>query len=110
MPLLVTVALRRICPLARPGGRDIKMDRKVTMGNFSRRNMLAAGAVAGAATVATNAFAATFGNPDDPAQGLVNTRTNPAAAADPGPRNPALADQFPSGFTPPATDIGDLPL
>jgi len=103
MPLLVTVALRRICPLARPGGRDI-------MGNFSRRNMLAAGAVAGAATVATNAFAATFGNPDDPAQGLVNTRTNPAAAADPGPRNPALADQFPSGFTPPATDIGDLPL
>ncbi len=80
------------------------------MGTFSRRNVLTAGAAAGAATVTTSAFAAAFGNPDEPAQGLLNTQGNPRSATDLGPQNPAVADQFPSGFTPPATDVGDLPL
>jgi len=78
------------------------------LNTLSRRSILAAGAVAGTAT-ATSALAATFGNPDEPAQGIVNTQSNPRSAVDPGPQNPTLAGQFPKAFTPPATDVGDLP-
>ena len=39
----------------------------------------------------------------------MNTQANPRAIVDPGPRNPAIAGQFPSAFTPPPTDVGDLP-
>src|ERR1700743_2059665 len=85
---------------------------------FSRRDMLAATAVGGVVTAATmtTADAATpvksdisFGNPDDPPQGAINAR-NPRSAVDPGPQNPAIRDQFPAAFSPPPTDVGDMPL
>src|ERR1700757_1406264 len=84
---------------------------------FTRRDALAAAAVGGVVTAAgmTPANAApvksdiTFGNPDDPPQGAVNA-TNPRSVTDPGPQNPAIRDQFPSAFSPPATDTGSMPL
>ncbi len=75
---------------------------------FSRRTMLAAGAAAGAASAASATLAATPGNPDEPPQGAVNAK-NPGSTSDPGPQNPALVGQFPAAFSPPPTDIGDLP-
>ena len=75
---------------------------------FSRRDILALGAAGGAAVLATAAQAVSFGNPDSPAQGAINA--NPAGLSDPGPKNPALASQFPSFQSPPATDVGDMPL
>jgi len=85
---------------------------EVPLSNLSRRNILAAGAVVGAATsaaaVTTRASAAGFGNPDEPPQGAVNAQGNPRGIADPGPQNPALSGQFPTAFTPPPTDVGDL--
>lgn len=77
------------------------------MVQFSRRNLLALGAAGGAAMAATSAYAASFGDPDRPAQGAINAR--PDALSDPGPQNRALADQFPSSGSPPATDVGDQP-
>src|SRR6202021_2361222 len=74
---------------------------------FSRRDVLAT-AAAGAAMSTTIAAAATFGNPDEPPQGAINAK-NPASATDPGPQNPAIRDQFPSAFSPPATDVGSMP-
>jgi len=74
------------------------------MESFSRRSMLAAGAAAAAISTAN---AATFGNPDEPPQGKINT--NPGSFRDPGPQNPSLTSQFPDANDPPATDIGDLP-
>jgi len=59
------------------------------------------------ATIATAAEAASFGNPDRPAEGAVNA--TPQALSDPGPNTPALAQQLPSLFSPPPTDIGDMP-
>ena len=76
------------------------------MDRISRRNMLALGAVGGAA-LASAAGAATFGNPDEPAQGAINA--NPGGLSDPGPQNPALGSQFPSVQSPPATDVGGMP-
>ena len=76
--------------------------------SFSRRNILGTGAAAGIAGITAVAAAATPGNPDEPSQGLTTTQTNPRAAIDPGPQNPALANQFPQAFTPPPTDVGDL--
>ena len=73
-------------------------DLEVPLNTLSRRSILAAGAAAGTAT-ATTALAATFGNPDEPSQGIVNTQSNPRSAVDPGPQNPALAGQFPKAFT-----------
>ena len=75
---------------------------------FSRRELLALSA-AGAAMVSSGAKAATFGNPDEPAQGAVNAKT-PGSLTDPGPQNPALAKQFPDVVSPPPTDVGGLPL
>lgn len=71
----------------------------------SRRHMLGYSA-AGVVAAASAASAATFGNPDVPAQGAVNA--SPGALTDPGPNSPALASQFPSATNPPATDVGDL--
>jgi oxalate decarboxylase len=79
--------------------------------------MLAATAVGGAVAAAamTTANAApekapiSFGNPDDPPQGAIND-ANPRSATDPGPQNPIIRDQFPSAFSPPATDVGSMPL
>ncbi len=55
-----------------------------------------------------SAHAASFGNPDEPPQGAINAKS-PGSLTDPGPQNPAIAKQFPSAFTPPATDVGGLP-
>jgi oxalate decarboxylase len=63
----------------------------------------------GAVATAGSAQAATFGNPDEPPQGAINA-TNPATLTDPGPRNPAISSQFPSAQSPPATDVGDMPM
>ncbi|MBO4226731.1 oxalate decarboxylase family bicupin [Bradyrhizobium neotropicale] len=73
---------------------------------FSRRDLLAASAVGAAMTA--SAHAASFGNPDEPPQGAINAKS-PGSLTDPGPQNPAIAKQFPSAFTPPATDVGGLP-
>src|SRR5258708_26605856 len=35
---------------------------------------------------------------------------NPRSVSDPGPQNPAIRDQFPRAFSPPATDVGSMPL
>ena len=75
---------------------------------FSRRDLLAMSA-AGVAMAGSAAQAATFGNPDEPPQGAVNAKT-PGSLTDPGPQNPALARQFPSALSPPATDVGGLPM
>jgi oxalate decarboxylase len=81
----------------------------------SRREVLAATAGIMAAAGVTKAAAApqkspiTFGNPDDPPQGAINA-TNPRSATDPGPQNPAISGQFPSPFSPPPTDVGNMPL
>jgi oxalate decarboxylase len=84
---------------------------------ISRRDVLAATAVGGmvtaatmtAATAAPEKAAISFGNPDDPPQGAINA-TNPRSITDPGPQNPAIRDQFPSAFSPPPTDVGNMPL
>src|SRR3982074_3116745 len=74
---------------------------------FSRRDLLAPSAMGAAMTVSA-ANAGSFGNPDEPPQGAINAK-NPASVTDPGPQNPAIRDQFPSAFSPPATDIGSMP-
>jgi oxalate decarboxylase len=74
----------------------------------SRREILVAGA-AGAVMRASTARAASFGNPDEPPQGAINAK-NPASATDPGPQNQAIASQFPSAVSPPATDVGSLQM
>lgn len=79
------------------------------MDPLSRRGVLAA-AAAGTVATAAAASAATFGNPDEPPQGQINTTGNPSSFTDPGPQNPALASQFPSAFSPPPTDVGDMPM
>src|SRR5882762_8314320 len=88
---------------------------------FSRRDMLAATAVGGVVTAATMTGAnadpvitpvksdISFGNPNDPPQGAINAK-NPRSISDPGPQNPAIRDQFPHAFSPPATDVGSMPL
>jgi oxalate decarboxylase len=79
------------------------------MDSFSRRNVLALGAVGGGAAIATStARGASFGNPDSPPQGAINA--NPGSLTDPGPQNPALTGQFPSFENPPPTDVGETQL
>jgi oxalate decarboxylase len=56
----------------------------------SRRQIFTAGAAVGIGVFATRAGAATFGNPDEPAQGIVNTQGNPRSAVDPNGVHPAL--------------------
>ena len=79
------------------------------MNDYSRRHILAVGAAGAAAAAASAAAAATFGNPDNPAQGLMNVK-NPIAGTEPGPQNPALASQFPSFQNPPPTDVDGMDL
>ena len=71
---------------------------------FSRRDMLAASA-AGAMLATSSAGAATFGNPDEPPEGAINAKN----FTDPGPQNPAIANQLPSATSPPPTDVGGMP-
>src|SRR5205807_4912137 len=89
---------------ARPEERPAQ-DKEKAM--FSRRDVLAT-AAAGVAMSTTAAAAASFGNPDEPPQGAINAR-NRASVTDPGPQNPAIRDQFPSAFSPPASDVGSMP-
>jgi oxalate decarboxylase len=78
------------------------------MSQYSRRGILAFGTAGVVATAAASiAKAAGFGNPDEPPQGAVNA--NAGSLTDPGPKNPALASQFPDSTSPPATDVGDMP-
>jgi len=77
---------------------------------ITRRKALAAtaaGAVA-AAAMTSAANAATFGNPDQPAEGAVNV-TNPKALTDPGPQDQNLAGNQPAFLNPPATDVNGMP-
>jgi oxalate decarboxylase len=74
---------------------------------FSRRDVLAASA--GAVMTASAAHAASFGNPDQPAQGAVNGKA-PGNLKDPGPQSEAIGSQFPSAQFPPATDVGGMPM
>jgi oxalate decarboxylase len=80
------------------------------MTNLSRREiLLGAAASAAALGVSAAASAASFGNPDSPAEGRINGK-NATSLNDPGPQNPALANQFPSFQDPPATDVNGMPL
>ncbi len=76
---------------------------------ISRRDMLSVGAAAGVAGFSARAAAQGFGNPDMPPQGAVNAQKDPRGVVDPGPQSTAISGQFPGAFSPPATDIGDLP-
>jgi oxalate decarboxylase len=80
------------------------------MDKLSRRDVLVATAASGLITATATAQAATFGNPDQPPQGEINTRNNPSSATIIGPNNPALSGQFPGAVSPPATDVGSLPM
>src|SRR5438105_9847033 len=75
---------------------------------FSRRDVLAVSA-AGAVMTAGAARAASFGNPDQPPQGAINGKA-PGNLRDPGPQSEAIGNQFPSAQTPPATDVGGMPM
>jgi oxalate decarboxylase len=77
---------------------------------LSRRDMLVVTAAGSVLAAAAPAVAASFGNPDEPPLGAVNTQGNPSSLSDPGPNNPVVADQFPGAFSPPATNVGDLPM
>jgi oxalate decarboxylase len=79
------------------------------MNPMSRRGLLGATAAGSLAAAAAKAQAQSFGNPDLPPQGAINA-TNPASIIDPGPQNPALASQFPSATSPPATDVGGMQM
>jgi oxalate decarboxylase len=76
--------------------------------SFSRRNLLAMGGAGAVVTAASAANAASFGNPDQPAEGAVNV-TNPKALSDPGPQDPSLAGNEPAFLNPPATDVNGMP-
>src|SRR6202790_977730 len=80
------------------------------MNGLSRRDILL-GAAASAADLGMSAAASagTFRNPDAPPQGRINGKSR-TSLSDPGPQNPALANQFPSFQDPPATDISGMPL
>jgi oxalate decarboxylase len=75
---------------------------------LSRRDVLVATATTAMMTPAS-AQQPTFGNPDQPPQGAMNAK-NRASLTHPGPQNTAIGNQFPSAQSPPATDVGDLPM
>jgi oxalate decarboxylase len=75
---------------------------------LSRRNILAASAAGGGLVATAAAHAAgVFGNPDHPAEGMINTA--PGSFTDPGPNTGALANNLPSFENPPPTDVGGMP-
>jgi oxalate decarboxylase len=76
--------------------------------SFSRRDLLVVGTTGAVVTAASAANAASFGNPDQPAEGTVNV-TNPKALSDPGPQDPSLAGNEPAFLNPPATDVNGMP-
>src|SRR5262249_55011868 len=79
------------------------------MEELSRRNLLVATA-AGLAAATGPARAQSYGNPDVPPQGAINTVKKPSSVTHPRPNKPALSSQFPRAFSPPATQVGELPL
>jgi oxalate decarboxylase len=52
----------------------------------------------------------TFGNPDLPPQGRLNTAGNVESLRSDGPHNKVIESQFPSQMDPPATDISTQPF
>lgn len=76
------------------------------MNPLQRRGLLSAAGFLGAAGAAR---AAGFGNPDRPAEGAINAGLA-SSKTEPGPKNPALASQFPDFQDPPATDVNGMPL
>lgn len=80
------------------------------MDAISRRGVLAAGAAGTLVAASAVAHAASYGNPNEPPQGAINTTGNPSSATDPGPQNQAISSQFPNAFSPPATDVGSMPM
>ena len=54
--------------------------------------------------------APSFGNPDLPPQGRLNTEGNPESLRSDGPRNEVIEGQFPSQVDPPATDVSTQPF
>jgi oxalate decarboxylase len=82
------------------------------MNTLNRRNVMFGGAVSAAALGLGSAAlqaATTFGNPDNPPEGKINTK-NPVAAQDTGPQNATLEAQFPNTSDPPPTDVNGMPL
>src|SRR5258708_6795859 len=78
------------------------------MVDVSRRGLLGAGAGGlAAASVLSTARAQGLGNPDLPPTRAAKG-TTPASLTDPGPQNPAIADQFPAAVSPPATSTNDM--
>ncbi len=76
---------------------------------LSRRNILAASAAGGSLVATAAAHAAgVFGNPDSPAEGMINTA--PGSFTDPGPQNSTMASNLPSFENPPPTDVGGMPV
>src|SRR6202171_4800730 len=73
-----------------------------------RKRLIGAAASAAAIGVTATARAASFGNPDHPDEGAINAKS-PSSLTDPGPKNPALASQFPSTQSPPPTDVNGMP-
>ncbi len=73
---------------------------------LSRRNILAT--VAAGAMSAAAVRAATFGNPDQPAEGAANV-ANPKALTDPGPQDPSPGGNELAFQNPPATDVNGTP-
>ena len=72
--------------------------------SVSRRRVLAAGALSGAASAIAVASAAVASPVDYVPQNVGNV-SNPRGLVDPGPQNPTIANEFPAAFTPPTTDI-----
>lgn len=54
--------------------------------------------------------AASFGNPDLPQEGEINTVSAPQSTQMTGPRNPVIESQFPNQIHAPATDISTQPF
>ena len=75
------------------------------MNPFTRRGLVA---LLGALGTAGAARAASFGNPDAPPEGAINSTAR--ALTNPGPKNPVLEGQFPSVGNPPPTDVEGEPL
>ena len=74
---------------------------------LSRRGIMALSA-AGTAGLAAPVAAQSLGNPNRPPQGAINA--TPQSQSDPGAQTQALAGQFPSFVSPPATDVGEMPM
>jgi oxalate decarboxylase len=90
-----------------PETEDVPLRPERRTVSLSRRDVLATAAAGGALLAAGTAHAATFGDPDEPPEGAVNSSRG--ALTDPGPQNPVLQSQFPNAVNPPATDVGELP-